>query len=309
MGSYSLVLKKIKAVLGQPRLIILLLLHSPISRFFSDDFFLKIKFFAHLGYWLNLKHPNTFNAKIQKLKVVSNSESLSCLVDKFEAREYISNCVGSEYLVPLVGHWSSTDSIRWDDLPRSFVLKVTHDSGGVFCVKDKGLLTTKAKNDIITNISKRLSRNYYNYTRERPYMSVVPSIIAEEFLESGVGGDLLDFKLMVFNGKVRCSFICSERYSPGGLKVDFFDRDWNPMPFYRVYPNSGLAFSKPAFYEEMISIAERLSGGLDFLRVDFYVSKGKLYVGELTLFPGSGFEAFTPPTYDYLLGSWLRITK
>lgn len=268
-----------------------------------------LKYFVYFGRLPNFVCPNTFNEKIQLYKISPDTQSLSYLVDKFQAREYISLTVGSQYLVPLVGHWFKTDSIDWNGLPRRFVMKVTHDSGGVFCVKDKTALSVREKIAIATNLKTRLSRNYYAYTRERPYKNVVPSIIAEEFLESGIDGDLLDFKFMVFNGKVLCSFICSERYSLGGLKVDFFDREWNLMPFYRVYPNSGLSFSKPAFYDEMIAIAERLATGLDFLRVDFYVSNGKLYVGELTLFPGSGFEPFTPSYYDNLLGSWLRITK
>lgn len=120
-------------------------------------------------------------------------------------------------------------------------------------------------------------------------------------------GGLKDYKLMCFNGKVRCSFVCSERFSDG-LKITIFDREWNVMPFERRhYPKSRVLIPKPLNYEKMILFAEKLSQGMPFVRVDFYEIKGKIYFGELTFYPGSGFEEFTPELADLELGNWIDL--
>ena len=121
--------------------------------------------------------------------------------------------------------------------------------------------------------------------------------------------ELKDYKLMCFNGKVKCSFVCSDRYNNKGLKVDFFDINWNKMPFERKYPNSTQKIQKPINYELMIEFAEKLSRNIPFLRVDFYEINGKIYFGELTFFPGSGFEEFRPEKYDRILGDMLELPK
>lgn len=126
---------------------------------------------------------------------------------------------------------------------------------------------------------------------------------ADASAESG----LLDYKFMCFNGEVKCSFVCSERHSGNGLKVTFYDRDWNVMPFERHYPRSQTAIEKPRNYQKMIELAEKLSKGFPFIRVDFYEVNGRVYFGELTLYPGSGFEEFTPQEWDETLGSWLSL--
>ena len=117
--------------------------------------------------------------------------------------------------------------------------------------------------------------------------------------------DLPDYKLMCFNGEVKCSFVCSERNTGTGLKVTFFDRDWNEMPFERHYPKSKQYIPKPVHYEKMVNLAECLAKGLPFIRVDFYEVAGEIYFGELTLYPGNGLEEFTPEEWDKHLGDWL----
>ena len=112
---------------------------------------------------------------------------------------------------------------------------------------------------------------------------------------------------MCFNGAVKCSFTCSERFSESGLKVTFFDKDWNVMPFERHYPASKNPPTKPINYDKMIQFSEKLSKGIPFIRVDFYEINGKLFFGELTFYPGSGFEEFTPEEWDYRLGDFLKL--
>ena len=120
--------------------------------------------------------------------------------------------------------------------------------------------------------------------------------------------DLKDYKFMCFNGVVKCSFVCTERFS-GNLRVTFFDRDWNVMPFSRTYQVSEKEIPKPANYNQMLELAEQLSRNIPFIRVDFYEINGRIYFGELTFFPGCGFEAFHPESWDKKLGDWIILKK
>lgn len=128
------------------------------------------------------------------------------------------------------------------------------------------------------------------------------SVIKTDSLQSN---DLTDYKLMCFNGKVKCSFTCTERRSSDGLKVTFFDPDWNKMQFERHYPASTKPIKRPQNYDLMVQLAEKLSKDIPFVRVDFYEINGCVYFGELTFYPGGGFEEFQPVNYDRLLGNWI----
>lgn len=126
-------------------------------------------------------------------------------------------------------------------------------------------------------------------------------------MEDSKAYELIDYKFMCFNGEVKCSFTCSERFSEDGLKVTFFDKDWNVMPFERHYPASKNPPKKPINYDKMIQFSEQLSKGILFVRVDFYEINGQLFFGELTFYPGGGFEEFTPEEWDYKLGDFLKL--
>ncbi len=156
-------------------------------------------------------------------------------------------------------------------------------------------------------MNKCLRKNYYYHSREWPYKNIEPRIICEEYMVDESGTELKDYKIMCFNGKAKCLFICLNRDSKKGLNVDFYDMEWNPMPFERHYPSSGTIIPKPKSFDKMVELAEKLSEDIPFVRVDFYDINGKLYFGELTFYPGAGFEEFTPESYDYKLGSWIEL--
>lgn len=44
---------------------------------------------------------------------------------------------------------------------------------------------------------------------------------------------LIDYKLFCFNGIPRMTFVCSERFSGGGLKEDFFSETWEHLGIQR----------------------------------------------------------------------------
>lgn len=114
--------------------------------------------------------------------------------------------------------------------------------------------------------------------------------------------------MFCFNGEPKVTLVCSERFSDGGLREDFFDEQWNHIPIKRPgHPNSNTVIPKPVNFEQMKSLAYRLSQNIPFLHVDFYEIDMKLYFGELTFYPASGFEEFEPDEWDYKFGEWIHL--
>ncbi len=272
----------------------------------SDEAYIKLMYYCIMDRKVNLKNPQTFNEKLQWLKLYNRNPIYTMMVDKYEVKKYIAETIGEEYLIPTLGIYSSFNEIDFNKLPNQFVIKCTHDSGGVVICKDKTKLDINSARE---KINKNLKNNFFYVGREWPYKDVKPRIIIEEYIDDHKNEDLNDYKFMCFNGKVKCSFVCSERRSKEGLKVTFFDLDWNKMPFERHYPYSKKNIAKPENYTKMIELSEKLSKNLPFVRIDFYEVNGKIYFGEITFFPGNGTEEFTPEEYDYLLGSWIELPE
>lgn len=287
---------------------------DPVARFYafqelgfynhmSDEKFLKKKFLLRLGYELNFDDPKSFNEKVQWLKMYDRNPDYVIMVDKYMAKDYIRERIGNEYIIPTLGVYEKFDDIDFDKLPSKFVIKTTHDCGGVYICEN---IDTFDKAAARRKINKHLNKNYFYSGREWPYKSVVPRIIVETYIGTP-GVDLKDYKIMCFNGKVKCSLVTANRYTDEGLQLTFFDRDWNLLPFKRKYPMIAETVAKPQFYEKMVEISEKLSKDMKLLRVDFYETDGKLYIGELTLYPAGGFETFDPVEWDYKLGNLLSL--
>ncbi|PKM44126.1 MAG: glycosyl transferase [Firmicutes bacterium HGW-Firmicutes-8] len=284
---------------------LLKLWHSELLQYFIPaKIYVSVQYKHVVGKKLNLKNPVTFNEKLQWLKLHDKNEMCTQLVDKYEVRKHIAQTLGKKYLIPLIGVYKTFDEIKFEELPNEFVLKCTHDSGGFIICNDKKKLNIELAKEKICSC---LKKNYYYKHREWPYKNVKPRIMCEKYMVDDSGTELKDYKFMCFNGKVKCSFVCLNRNSTTGLNVDFYDMDWNLMPFERHYPNSGIRVPKPKNFTQMVKFAEILSTGIPFVRVDFYETNGQLYFGEITFYPGSGYEEFTPASYDKLLGSWLEL--
>lgn len=283
----------------------LLVLTYKTARLWPDKLYLQMLYRLLMHKRLNLKKPLGFNEKLQWLKLYDRKPEHTLMVDKLKVKDYVASLIGEEYIIPTLGVWENAKDVDFNSLPDKFVIKCNHNSGqGLYICKNKSEMNEA---EVRSNLQKALETDYFIRFREWPYKDVERRIIAEKFIEdkSSVDGDLKDYKFMCFNGKVHCSFVCSERNTD--LKVSFFDRDWMPMPFERHYPRSNKQIPKPVHYEEMIRLAESLSQGIPFVRVDFYDVEDKIYFGELTFFPGSGFEEFTPEIWDERLGSFINI--
>ena len=175
----------------------------------SDEQFLKKEFFLAMGKPLDLDNPKTFNEKLQWLKIHNRKPEYTTMVDKYAAKQYVADKIGSQYIIPTLGVWDHFDDIDFDALPDQFVLKCTHDSGGLVICKDKSGLDKKAAKRKIEHC---LRRKYYYAHREWPYKDVKPRIIAEKYMTNGTSEELNDYKLMCFNGKVKETFVCSSRF-------------------------------------------------------------------------------------------------
>lgn len=272
-------------------------------RFLSDRSYLKLKYRISTGKELHLDNPITFNEKLQWMKLYDRNPIYTTMVDKYAARAFVARIIGEDHLIPLIGKWDDPDDIDFSMLPNQFVLKCNHNSGYGMCIcKDKSKLDIdRVKRDL----KKGLSQDYYLSGREWPYKNVPRKIICESFLTDGTGS-LADYKVHNFNGKPKVILVCKDRFSQEGLSEDFFSEEWKRLPFRRPGTRvSDVDIPRPAELEEMLHLAEMLSNGFRFLRTDFYIVKGKVYFGELTLFPGDGFIGFEPEEYDRILGEWL----
>lgn len=272
----------------------------------SDRCFLTCYFYCRTGYRLHLDTPRTFNEKLQWLKFNDRNERYTEMVDKFAVKKYVTSVIGGQYVIPVISVFDNPDAIDFNELPKQFVLKCTHDSGGIVICKDKDSLNQGATRK---QLKAEWNRNYYRFNLEFPYKDVTPRIIAEEFLTDG-GTDICDFKVHCFNGIPRLILVCKDRYSKTGMTEDFFTSEWQHLDVKRPsHSNSKNTIQKPEQLDEMLSLSRELSKDIPFVRVDWYISNGQLFFGELTFFPASGMTPFIPKSFDDLFGSWLVLPE
>lgn len=275
-----------------------------LSPFLPDKLFLSCMVRLQCGYWPNWKKPQTFNEKLNWLKLYNRRPEYTMMVDKYAVKDHVAQIIGQKYVIPTIGVWDRPEDVEWDKLPNQFVLKTTHGGGntGVVICKDKSIFD---KQKAIVKLNKSLKQDIYRTLREWPYKNVPRRIIAEEYIDSG-NNDLPDYKFFCFDGEVKALFIGTERGS-GDVKFDYFDADFNHLDLVQVHPMSGKDLPKPINFEEMKEIASKLSQGLPHVRVDLYNVNGKVYFGELTFFHHGGVTPFHPQSWDYTFGSWIHL--
>lgn len=295
----------IKDILKRPQLLFLTLGHRECFNWMSDEQYLKIAFWARMGRWPNINNPKSFSEKLQWIKLHDRNPLYTKLVDKYEVKPIVAKKIGDEYIIPTIGVWDSVDQINFNSLPNQFVLKCTHDSGGLVICKDKIKLDKDAARK---KLAVCLKHSFYWGMREWPYKDVKPRVIAEQYMEDETG-ELRDYKFFCFDGEVKALFIASDRTKDVETKFDFFDENFNHLPFTNGHPNADVPPTKPVCFEEMKKLAATLSKGIPQVRIDFYEIRGKVYFGEMTFFHWSGMTPFVPEEWDYKFGSWINLPK
>ena len=272
-----------------------------------DPLYLRLRYFVLMKKFLRLKNPRTYNEKLQWLKLYDRKPIYTEMVDKLTAKEYVAKRIGEEYIIKTLGVWEHFDDIDFEALPDRFVLKCTHDSGGLVIVTDKRILDKERARE---KIEKSLKLNFYWTAREWPYKNVKPRIIAEEYMEDKITSELRDYKFFCFNGEAKALFVASERQNEDEeTKFDFFDMDYNHLQIVNGHPNAKVPPQKPQNFEKMKELAGKLSKGIPHLRVDFYEVNGKIYFGELTFSHWSGMVPFEPAEWDKIFGDWIELPK
>ena len=290
---------------------------SPMYSFMMEDkitldmkkHYCEQKAYKQLGYFPNLDHPTSFNEKLLWLALNYKNPQHAIASDKARAKAWVSERIGSEYVVPLIGAYSNVNDIDFESLPDKFVMKANEgwSAGSVLLINGKSKYNIDRLKAVASTWLYPWSSYYYNnmcITDEKPER---PLIVIEEMLEQEGKKYLNDYKLYCCNGKVKFALIVIDRGSKKQSRT-FVDRDWNVLPVKRKGKYSSKAPVRPENFELMVELAEKLAVGFPMVRVDFYNMDGKIYVGEMTFTPGM-FLCFQPKEWDFKLGEYLDLTE
>lgn len=298
------IIRKLKIIYDDPLIISDKLASKFGISMISDEKYLKRKFKTKIGEELNLENPQTFNEKLQYLKLYDRNPLYMHLVDKYKVREYVAEIIGEEYIVPLYGVWDDFEEIDFSKLPNTFVLKTNHDSSGAIICEDKEKFDIERARK---KINYSLNRNYFYAGREWPYKNVKPRIICEKYLEDTSDLGLKDYKFHCFSGKPVAMFVATDE--KGSRRMDFYDMNFTPLDMNHGHKNNSHMIEKPEKFDKMINLARQLSKNFPYVRVDFYELEGKIYFGELTFYPASGFREFTPSEVNIEYGNLIDLSK
>lgn len=294
--------KKLRKMLSDSDYRFMVLANRGLKRHLSSEKFLSRVYQIRTGRELNLENPVTYTEKLQWLKLYDHRPQYTTMVDKYAVKQYVAERIGAQYVIPLLGVWDNANDIDFAALPNQFVLKTTHDSGALVICKDKKTLDIKEAKKRLNHF---LKRRYYDCNREWPYKNVTPRIIAEAYMEDSRYKELRDYKFFTFGGVPKVLYIAQGRGKGEPTVADFFDMDFNHLPFTIDHDTAEIPPEKPECFEEMKRLAAVLSQGTPQLRVDFYEVDGKVYFGEMTFFHCSGMEQFHPEEWNRIFGDWV----
>ena len=274
-----------------------------------DEEYLKRLYKATFKKTLNLENPQTFNEKLQWLKLYYKRPDYTMMADKYAVRPYIAEKIGEEHLVPLLGVWDNADDIDFDSLPQQFVLKCNHNSGLGMCIcKDKTKLDFQKVRD---ELKKGLAEDYSVVSREWQYRDIPRKIICEKYMKDDKQNEktgIINYKVNCFNGVPKYIYVSSNVEGKTNDRLSLLTPEWENAPFthgrYRAFDGTP---PKPLNYEKMLEYSKILSENIPYVRVDFYGIDSQLYFSELTFTIASGFTRYEPEGSDELIGSWLTL--
>ena len=272
----------------------------------ADKTVLNNLYYFKFKKYINFDNPKTFNEKLQWLKLYDRNPNYTKMVDKYDVKEYISKIIGEEYIIPTIGVYEKFDNIDFDKLPNQFVMKCTHDSGGIIICKDKKKLNI---NLVRKKINRLMKKNFYYLSREWPYKNIKPRIIIEKYMEDEKIKEIRDYKFFCFNGEPKIMYV-SDNSHTNNQHCCFFDMSYKKLNIKRKdYQEFKKTPTKPITFEKMINFSKIRYNGIPHVRVDWYEINGKLYFGELTFYTCSGFIPFENEKWDYEIGKMLKLPK
>ena len=274
---------------------------------FSPSFMLKCQYWVKLNRSLNLKNPERFSEKVQRYKINYKNQTMCQCVDKYLVRDFIKSRGCEQYLNDLYGVYEKAEEINFAFLPDKFVIKTTNGSGGenILICKEKAMLDVPAA---IKTVNSWKSKCVSTLSHEWAYIGAKTSrIIIEKYLEekNSKNDSVHDYKFFCFDGKVKFLVVDVDRYI--GHKRNFYTVDWELLDIITDCPKVDRVIPCPDNYDEMVKLAEILSFGFPFVRVDLYNVEKKVIFGEMTFYPWSGYIQFYPDAFDIELGSHFKI--
>ncbi|MBQ7219545.1 MAG: hypothetical protein IJS28_01040 [Synergistaceae bacterium] len=302
MNPLKFAYKTLRALMPKEYWLLVLKFSGFVFRNVPDDEYLKRMYKFRMGRELDLDNPRTFTEKLQWLKLYDRRPEYTLMADKYAVKKLIADKIGSEYVIPLLGVWDKFDDINFDSLPRSFVLKCTHDSGSVIVVPDK---TSFNRAHVRRLLTRGLNHDFFRLFREWVYKDIKPRIIAEEYLPDISA----EYKFFCFSGEPKIVLVCKGKAHAAGRTNDFYDIGFTHIPLTGSYPNSPEHDSKPSEYDEMLSLARKLSAGIPQVRIDTFLAGGKVYIGEMTFYHEAGLCHFKPEIYDEQFGAFITLPE
>lgn len=265
------------------------------------------------GLTMDFDNPITYSQKQQWMKLYDVNDTMVQCSDKYAVREYIKAKIGEEYLIPLISingkdRFENSQEIDFSKLPEKFVLKCNHGSHYNIIVTNKSSLSNRKIRKLKRQLNFWLKEKYeFKVGMELYYKGIKPYIIIEQYME--MDGDLPDYKFYCFDGKVEFLLCMQNRFS--GLRQSCLDLNFSKMPF--LLPTGTkvdyeeVTIGKPANFEKMTQIAQKLCIGFSHVRVDLYNINDKIYFGELTFCSSSGYDVAYPSEYDKFLGDKIQL--
>lgn len=259
------------------------------------------------GRKLDIENPKTLNEKIQWLKINSHENIHTILADKYEARKWLADRFGDEYLVPLLFETTDYRKVNAENIPNEpCIVKGNNGCGSYLIIRDKSIVDWKK---LQLECKKWLHTNYYYASQEWQYKNIKPRIIVEKLLVTKDGKIPNDYKLHFINGELKFVYCSVDR--EGGNHRNIYDSSWKPLDFVWIAPSKvrndlrGPEIDKPETFDKMVEIGKEIAKLFKYVRVDFYDVDGKLYYGEVTLHHGGGFDVFIPEKFDFEYGEEL----
>lgn len=249
---------------------------------------------------LNLRNPTTFNEKTIWLKMNQRYPLAGVYADKVRVKDFVREVAGDKYVIPTLAVHDAVNDIDFTALPEAFVLKANHGSGWNIICPDKTKLDADGAR---RRLRGWLRMNYFDVGKEYQYRNIQPKILVESYLEDTAADPLIDYKIFCFSGEPLFIQIDADRHT--NHTRNFYDLEWNLMPFTTCYPLGTKKLARPSALDEMLALAQKLAKGLVFARIDLYYHRDRVFFGEITLHHGGGFEPFFPREYDLALGQYI----
>lgn len=256
------------------------------------------------GRKLNLKKPITFNEKIQWLKIYDYSQEKARMLDKLDVRDIISDIIGKNYLLPLLGIYSSFNDIDFAALPQQYVIKATHGTGFNYFVRAENLYFDRAV--VNRRCDEWLNTNYTYYNGlDMNYRNIKPRILIEPLVDGMIRH--ANYKVLCFYGEPMFIIVDTDKDKYGRRTRDVFDIEWRHQNLEIKYPKASITPVMPTRLSEMLNLTRIIAKDYILVRVDWFITKERLLFNQIKFSPGNGVEIFSSLEYEEKMGDLIKL--